>query len=167
MHEREKRRVFENWIARHEGLLFKVVRTFSDSPHDRDDLFQQIALQLWKSIPSYSSRVAETTWIYRVAFYAATAWSRKERNRQRVNLLGDDDRVLAQVDRSIDNRLDALLDQIAALPDVDRSLALMLLDGLSYRSMAQVLGISESHVGVRIHRIKKQLIQGISREDTC
>ena len=78
MSRSERERIFDDWMADHSGLLFKVVRAFASTPHDREDLFQQIALQLWQSIPRYTTEVTLTTWIYRVAFYAATGWKRKE-----------------------------------------------------------------------------------------
>jgi len=43
------------------------------------------------------------------------------------------------------------------LDKIDRSIALLLLDGFSYKEMAEILGISESNVGVKIHRIKQRL----------
>jgi RNA polymerase sigma-70 factor, ECF subfamily len=166
MSRSEQQRVFDNWMALHSGILFKAVRAFATSHHDREDLFQQIALQLWQSIPRYTNRVAVTTWIYRVAFYTANGWKRKEVRRSgRTDLLGDADAILVQPIKPADARLDALFDQLATLNGADRSLALMLLDGLSYRDMSAVLGITESNVGVRVSRIKKKLTQSLKGDD--
>lgn len=165
MDDSERNQIFDSWLDDHTGLLFKIVRTFAASSHDQDDLFQQIALQLWKSIPTYTGQVAVTTWMYRVAFFTATGWTRKEKHRRRIGLLGDADRVLVQVSKPAkDDRLDALFTQITSMSEVDRALALMVLDGLNYREMAEVLGITENNVGVRISRIKKRLICSLSKE---
>ena len=163
MNHAERERIFDAWIANHSGLLFKVVRAFADTLHDREDLFQQVALQLWQSIPRYTEQVAVTTWIYRVAFYTANGWTRTEnRRRGRTNLLADADAVLNEATKPPDRRLEALFQQLARLNEIDRSISLMLLDGLSYREISGVLGISESNVGVRIHRIKKTLAQSLT-----
>jgi RNA polymerase sigma-70 factor (ECF subfamily) len=67
--------------------------------------------------------------------------------------------LLKQTRQMTDGRLDWLYQQIAQLNEIDRSLILLLLEGFSYQEMAAILGISESNVGVKIHRIKKHLSQ--------
>lgn len=150
-----------DWLTRHEGLLLKIVRAFSCSLHDQEDLFQEIVFQLWKSAERYNSeKAAETTWIYRIGLNTAISWSRRESTRQRggqqlshvASLLG------SQPDES-DPRLDWLYEQIGQLDSVDRSLTLMMLDGFSYQEMSETLGMSISHVGVKLNRIKKQLTE--------
>ena len=79
MKPNEQKRIFEEWLTQHRGLLFKVVRAYAFKPHDQDDLFQEITTQVWNSVPNYRGDSAVTTWIYRVALYSAMAWSRKER----------------------------------------------------------------------------------------
>ena len=78
MNRTDPERTLNDWLGRHRGLLMKVARSFASTAHDRDDLLQEIAFQVWKSIPGYRSEIAETTWLYRVAFYTAINWSRKE-----------------------------------------------------------------------------------------
>ncbi|MEM9365191.1 MAG: sigma-70 family RNA polymerase sigma factor [Planctomycetota bacterium] len=163
MDENERRQLFDQWMTDHVGLLFKVVRSFAESVQDREDLFQQIAIQLWTSLSTYNGSVAATTWIYRVAFYTAHGWRRKENVRTtKTNLLGERDASVVRESEPVDGRLLDLLDHIRELEEIDRSIALMLLDGLSYREMSELLGISESNVGVRIHRIKKRLVASLN-----
>ncbi|TWT85628.1 ECF RNA polymerase sigma factor SigE [Posidoniimonas polymericola] len=165
MHDREREERLNDWLNRHEGLLVKVARSFTRTSHDQDDLIQEISFQLWKSIPGYQPRVAESTWVYRVAFYTAINWSRKERSREeRVRELRDKP---PPNERSgpPDQRLEWLYDQIARMEPIDRSLTLLVLDGRSYREMSETLGISESNVGVRINRLKKRLTNQLERGD--
>jgi len=158
MEECEQRRIFDEWLSRHKGLLFKVVHAYRFTSHDRDDLFQEIATQVWNSIPRFRAESAVTTWLYRVALNSALAWSRKEHKyRDRTQSLEDHEPALRETSRAKDRRLDWLYEQIAQLDHVDRSLTLLLLDGYSYREMAETLGISESYVGVKINRIKTHL----------
>ena len=158
MEAREQRRIFDEWLSLHKGLLFKVVHAYGFTSHDRDDLFQEIATQVWNSIPRFRAESAVTTWLYRVALNSALVWSRKERkHRDRTQLLDGYEPALRETSRAKDRRLDWLYEQIAQLDHVDRSLTLLLLDGYSYREMAETLGISESYVGVKINRIKTHL----------
>ena len=73
MKSAEQRKTLNSWLERHRGLIFKVVRAYTRNHQDSEDLFQEIALQLWQSIPGYRGDCAETTWIYRVAFFAAAS----------------------------------------------------------------------------------------------
>jgi len=162
MNERQQDEKLNAWLDRHRGLILKVTRSFAVTSHDRDDLFQEIVLQVWKSIPRYTNRVAESTWIYRVALYTAINWTRKEtRSDRATNDLADE--PVAKMPTA-DPRVDWLYEQIATLAPIDRSLALLMLDGLSYREISGTLGLSESNVGVRLNRIKKQLTARLERK---
>jgi len=150
------------WLGCHKGLLLKVARSFAPHSNDRDDLLQEIVLQLWKSIPQKPDQVAESTWIYRVALYTAISWSRKESKRQQRRRELPPEEIVDETDA--DPRVEWLYEKISELDPIDRSLTLLLLDGFSYREMAETLGISESNVGVRISRLKKQLTAKLERE---
>ena len=160
MNRSEQQQVFDEWLRRHRGLLFKVVRTHAFTPQDRDDLFQEIAAQVWQSIPHFRSESAVTTWLYRVALHCAMAWARKEKRHRIGRQVLDDHRpAVLEMTAAKDRRLDWLYDQIAQLDDIDRALTLLLLDGFSYQEMAATLGLTESNVGVKIHRIKNHLTE--------
>jgi RNA polymerase sigma-70 factor (ECF subfamily) len=165
MTAQEREAIFRRWLEAHTGLMLKVVRGCVAAPQDQDDLFQEVLLQIWSSIPFFRGEAKETTWIYRVAFNTALAWRRGERRRREGHETFLRFEVSAQVQPS---HLDSLPEQeivaqlyaaIRQLPKVDASLALMHLDGLSYQDMAAVLGISENYIGVKLNRIRKQLAE--------
>src|SRR6266567_3067978 len=79
MQKAECSRVFGDWMEAHQAVLFKVARAYGVTHADREDLFQEIALQVWNSIPSFRGEASAFTWIYRVALNTALAWKRKER----------------------------------------------------------------------------------------
>jgi RNA polymerase sigma-70 factor (ECF subfamily) len=155
--------IFKDWIDCHKGLVFKVVRTYAAGPDDRDDLFQEILLRLWFSIPHFQGRARETTWIYRVALNTALTWQRDEtkKRKRRVSILNFDDLADPQetTESALQNKqcLDQLYSAISQLPKTERSVILLHLDGLSYEEMANILGVSETNVGARLNRAKKAL----------
>lgn len=161
----EQESIFRRWLADHAGLMWKVVRAFAAGPEDQEDLLQEIALQLWMSLPVFRGEAKESTWIYRVAFNTALVWKRDEKRRhakhEKLFELNPAPEVSAE--RSTTTRDGELVQElytaIRQLPKLDASLALMHLDGLSYREMSDVLGITESHVGVKLNRIRKQLAE--------
>lgn len=169
MEEVKKEGVFRQWLGQHKGLIFKVVYAYADTPHDRDDLFQDITFQLWVSIPSFQNASSSATWVYRIALYTALAWKRKERkhHKGRVSVIEISERVPEDSGETIENRelVDLLYAELRRLSPGDTALALLYLDGLSYRDMAETLGISESNVGVRLTRIRKRLAKTMNGDD--
>lgn len=164
MEENERKRIFDSWLAEHRGILFKIIRAYARAPHDQEDLFQEIALQLWKSVSDYRGEAKVSTWIYRVALYAALAWTRKERTQPPTQALADVEQTLITNEQAQDERLDWLYTQIAQLEPVDRSVCLLMFEGFRYREIAELLGISESNVGVKMHRIKAHLVSKSQEE---
>jgi RNA polymerase sigma-70 factor (ECF subfamily) len=156
--EEEQKHTFETWLGQHKALIFKIVRAYAFTAMDRDDLFQEISIQVWRSIPTFRRESAVTTWIYRIALNTSITWIRKEKKHPQADSLDHAGHLLQENTVPFDERLVWLYDEIHKLDEIDRSLTLLLLDGFSYREMASILGITESNVGVKINRIKKQLI---------
>ncbi len=161
----EQEALFRRWMDEHAGLMWKVVRAFTAAPEDAEDLLQEIALRLWTSLPAFRGEAKETTWIYRVAFNTALSWKRDEKRRhakhERFFKLNtpppsSPDHTTPSEDEELVQRLYAAIRQ---LPKIDASLTLMHLDGLSYREISEVLGISESNVGVKLTRIRAHLAE--------
>lgn len=160
MSEAEQEQVFNEWLSLHKGLLFKITRAYASSAEDRDDLFQDILFQMWKSVPNFQGQSAVSTWLYRVALNTALKWKGKEIKHLSRHETLHDRVVWIEEDHSKSNeKIEWLYRQIAKLNEVDRSLCLMILDNLSYKEMAEILGISEANVAVKIHRIKKYLVE--------
>ena len=158
MTETEQQRIFETWLSQHKALIFKVVRAYAFSGMDRDDLFQEISFQVWRSVPSFRKESSAVTWIYRVALNTAMRWIRKEHKHRQQAPIDHAEHLLQENIIAGDERLGWLYEQIHQLEPVDRSLCLLMLDGFSYREIANIIGITESNVGVKINRIKKRLI---------
>jgi RNA polymerase sigma-70 factor (ECF subfamily) len=160
MTEGKQKIIFENWLQEYKALLFKVIRAYAFSEADREDLFQEICIQVWRSVPNFREESAVTTWLYRVALNTAIKWNRDEqKHREGRQPFENVEHLLQRNEKQRDERIDWLYDEIAKLDKVDRSLCLLMLDGFSYKEMSKILGISESNVGVKIHRIKKHLIE--------
>lgn len=165
MTEKEQNQIFEDWLAHHKALIFKVVRAYSFAAMDQDDLFQEIVIQVWHSVTTFRQESSVVTWIYRISLNTAIKWVRKERKHSQVETLDNVQHILQESGRKIDERLTWLYEEIQGLDEIDRSITLLLLDNFSYKEMADILGISESNVGVKINRIKKHLISKSKKYD--
>jgi RNA polymerase sigma-70 factor (ECF subfamily) len=161
MHDRERERIFSDWLAGHRGILFKVVHAYAFEHADRQDLFQEIVIQVWRSVDSFRGDSSVPTWMYRVALNTAIAWTRKEsrhqRGKEQLDAVVDGLLTTTASAEKSDPRLEWLYHQIAQLKDVDRSVALLVLDGFSYKEIAAIVGITENNVGVKVNRIKSAL----------
>jgi len=148
-------------LEAHKKILYKVARIYCANPTDRQDLAQEIAIQLWRSYPGFDGRSAFSTWMYRVALNVAISWVRSStRERHHVSL---DEGVLQGVladEQSADvpHDLRVFLGQVlAGLSELDRALILLYLEGHDQASMADILGITATNVATKINRIKTRL----------
>lgn len=162
--------VFQRWLAEHGGAVLKVARAYTLTAEDRQDLVQEILLQVWRSLPRFEGRAGASTWAYRVALNTAIAWRRREHRRlapgrslvetEELPASGPDASRQA-ADREIVERL---YTAIRRLSETDAALVLLYLDDLSYRQIAEVLGISETNVGARLSRARKALGELLNEE---
>ncbi len=160
MNKHKQNEIFGQWLEAHRGIFFKIIRSYAFNLPDQEDLFQEISVQVWRSVTGFKGDSAVATWIYRIALNTALKWNSKERKHSDEQKRQDwNEHVLTVQAGQPNERLEWLYEQIARLDKVDRSVCLLLLDGFSYKEMANIVGISESYVGVRINRIKKHLTQ--------
>lgn len=164
MTESEQQQTFQEWLNGYRGLLFKIIKAYAFNTENQNDLFQDVCLQVYRSIPHFKAESAVSTWLYRIALNTAIKWSAREKKhmngRQELDTMTN---LLQTCDDPDDNRVAWLYAEIRKLNEIDRSLTLLLLDGCSYKEMSDIIGISESNIGVKIHRIKKQLINNANQ----
>ena len=150
---------FVDLVNRSQRLIQRVCRMYSDSAEDRRELFQETVYQLWRSFPSFQGKSSPKTWIYRVALNTAITTLRKEHRRlDSVPLEPYDQRNAAADETRNRNERSWMLEQaMRGLDRIERALVMLYLEDLSYKEMAEVLGLTETHVGVKLNRIKGKL----------
>ena len=163
MLDEHQKSLFITWLGDHGSSVMKVARAYTLTNEECQDLAQEILLQAWRSLPNFECRANVVTWFYRVALHTAMNWQRKDRRRRlrQQPLLEVQDMATQGVDSAEQvlhrDTVEQLYNAIHQLPKADAALVLLYLDELSYREMADVLGISESNVGVKLNRAKKAL----------
>lgn len=154
---KEKEKEFLDVIQTNQRLIHKVCRLYTDTRDQHDDLFQEIMTQLWIGYRTFNHESKISTWMYRVALYTAITYIK------RVMKMRDS---IAEITLEYATEIkdfdepeeeEILWRAIKQLSDQDRALVTMYIEGIGYREMSQVIGISESNVGVRINRIKSKL----------
>lgn len=145
------------WLARFQPLLAKVVRGFAHTRQDEEELRQEVLVQLWQSAARFDGRCADSTWVYRVAFNTAMGWSRAARRRKAREVEALDLETVPAPAARDTSQIEALYAAIRQLPAADAALIMMHLEGTSYREMADVMGLTESHIGAKLTRTRARL----------
>lgn len=146
---------FLQQIEQHQGIIHKICRLYRDTPEDREDLFQEIVFQLWKTVPTFEGRAKFSSWMYKVALSTAMATYRKKKPAIIFTAELPD---LPQPEDDNQHR-QQLFDALKQLDDADKALMALYLDDLSYEEIAEITGISENYVGVKLTRIRNRITQ--------
>jgi len=154
---------FQTLLDEHKRILFKVCHSYCRNREDREDLAQEIIVQLWRSFGRFDEGCRFSTWMYRIALNVAISFYRRE-NRRTQHVISDNEQVLDAVDETVSQPKDIrlLYQFIERLDELNKALVLLYLDGNSYAEIASVLGISETNVATKINRLKNSMKQEFS-----
>jgi RNA polymerase sigma-70 factor (ECF subfamily) len=162
MQHREE--LFKTFVETNKGRIRSVCRSFATDPDDQQDLFQEILINIWKGLESFRGDAQPGTWIYRIAVNTALSFSKKEIKRMQVSvnineknfsLLADE--IPEDKSSSKEELLASMENQVNQLSIIDKILVTLMLEDLSMREIAEIVGITEPNVRVKIHRIKNEL----------
>lgn len=156
--------LFLAWLEEHRGIFYRLSRAYTESAEDQADLAQEMAAQLWRSLPGFRQQCQPVTWVYRVCLNTALGWRRGAIHRPRPeNRTHEAIEALVSAEprpgwtHEQEELLVRLYDAIRQLPTGERSLVLLSLDGLSYREISELTGLTENHVGVALSRARQKL----------
>ena len=164
--EAAARETFLRLMAEYRGALARLASAYLTDPADRDDLVQEIATAIWQAIPRFRGDASERTWLYRIAHNTAITTSARVRRRFRTEAVlddgfspaaGVDDRLVHEQHRAL------LLARIRALPEGDRQVIVMHLEGLSHGEIGEVTGATPGAIATRLSRIRERLIHELQR----
>ena len=156
---------FLELVEQNQDIVHKICGLYAVNTDDRKDLSQEIVCQLWKSYQSFRGDSKFTTWMYKVALNTALLNLRRNRCRVRTESLKEHhgDIPTETIDREKHGKISRLYEAINQLREFDRAVILLYLEQFSYREIAEVIGISEANVSVRLVRIKKKLKELFNR----
>ena len=162
---------FKNIVAEHNGILYKIARSYAAEKVDFDDLYQEILIQLWKSFTRFEGKAKLSTWIYRVALNTALTFTKKKKRRPPLDEVtawiadtADEGPEELAFEKQQQQKIDLLYQCINELAKDERALILLHLEGKSYEESAEIMGITTNYVGVKIVRIKKRLYKLLSEK---
>ncbi|WP_071146514.1 RNA polymerase sigma factor [Bacteroides ihuae] len=148
-------------VSDYQGIIHKVNLIYFRVIVDREDNFQEILLQLWRSFPQLKDRTKIGSWIYTVAINTSISKIRKD-SKLVFQELTDSALEMSLIEDNagsfeVDFNFQKLIEALHQLNQIDRSIMLLYLEELDYNEIAEIMGITSTNVGVRINRSKKQL----------
>ena len=166
MDKQEQQQFFQVIIEQHKGILFKVARVYCPNENDRQDLIQEMMIQIWQSIHKYNDQFKISTWLYRISLNVAISFYRKSTTRaNRFTVLNEQMTEIPAEDKAESEQQLKLLEQfIYELKELDKALMILYLEDKSHAEIAEILGMSVSNVGTKIGRIKEKLKTRLSQQ---
>lgn len=158
----DKEALFKQAVESNKDRIYRICCCYVANDDERKDVYQEVLLHVWKSLDAFEGKAQLSTWIYRIAVNSCLGHLRTEKRRKKV--FADDGAVEAseipdETDGSArtDDDINKLYACISQLVPVDRTLVSLYLEDLGTREIAEILGISEGNVRVKLHRVRKSL----------
>ena len=151
---------FLNIFQKNIGIVIKISGAYTSNHQDKEDLINDIALELWNSFKKFNGNAKISTWIYRVALNTSMNYKRKKKKDSMFSPLNDFEKEnnfpwLQENDNS--SGLDIIYQCVDELNEMNKAIILLYLDGNSHEEISEITGISKTNVGTRISRIKEQI----------
>ncbi len=161
----DKDTLFKQVLEENKDRIYRICCAYERNADDRDDLYQEILINIWKNLDKFEGRSLLSTWIYRIAVNTSLMHIKKEsrRNRDKTelneNIISTTAENIAETEEKIETgkNIDKLYSSINELPSLDRVIISMVLEELSYKEIAEVTGLTVNNIGVKINRIKNEL----------
>lgn len=156
-----KEKEFLNQVREAQGILHKVARMYCESAIDREDLLQEMLIQLWKAYPSFRGDARFSTWMYRVALNVALQYvAQRKKSKSRAVAKQQFSELMAEPPiAEKEEQAQRLKAAIAALNKIERAIVLLYLDHKSSEEIGEIMGITPNYVRVKMNRIRHKLKQ--------
>ena len=146
-------------IESHKGMIFKISKMYVDNQDDREDLYQEIVFQLWKSYQKFEGKSQFSTWLYRVSLNTALTFLKNENRKPDNAFLHENLELAVEETQQKEIQIDFLYKAVHELNPVEKALIFLFLEGQSHKEIATNLGITEVNARVKLNRTKEKLQQ--------
>ena len=161
MKQKRNKKAFSELVKENQAVIHKITMVYENTWAGREDLFQEICLQLWKAYPGFREESSFSTWMYRVALNTAISDVRKRKSLFSTEPLRETDHVSWDTPRNDDNTRH-LYRAISKLNRIDKAIILLWLEEKSYQEIAAIIGTSTNNISVKLVRIKRKLEEMIN-----
>ena len=156
---------FEEILERNKYKIYRICNIYSVSPIEPQDLFQEVIFEIWKSLKNFKGKSSIDSWIYKITVNVCLRKKLKfDKNNSKTDRFESIHfiPIEKEIDTSEQEKFQYLKECISTLNETDTSLIVLYLDDLSYREIAEITGLSENHIAVKMKRIRKKLFECIN-----
>ena len=156
---------FDLIIHENKHKIYRICRIYATTPIEPQDLFQEVIFQIWKSLPNFKGKSSIDTWVYRIALNVCLRSKMKLEKRNQKTARLDAIQFIPVTETIVpfeEEKFKYLKECIATLNESDTSIIVLYLDELSYKEIAEITGLSENHIAVKMKRIRKKLFECIT-----
>lgn len=161
----QKELQFEGLYQSHKDKVYRLCLGFVREKELANDLFQEILIKIWRHLDSFKGESEISTWIFRIAYNTALTYSSRKKKKDEKQTEMPENLDLSDPEdygQEQEIRIQMLYDAISELPELDRVIATLLLENTPYKAIAEISGISENYVAVKVNRIKTVLTQKLN-----
>ena len=158
---------FLELVNQNKGILYRISRLYGETEADREDLFQEIILNLWKGFASFRNESKFSTWMYRIALNTCiTAYRKSSKKFSTLSVQEKHNQIADKHDNpDYHEEISLLYLAISKLDKLEKAIIILYLEERSYEEIAEITGITPNHAGVKISRIKSKLKQFLNNEN--
>ncbi|AMR43065.1 sigma-70 family RNA polymerase sigma factor [Elizabethkingia anophelis] len=154
-----KEKEFLEKIEKHKGMIFKISKMYLENQEDREDLFQEIILQLWKSYQAFEGKSQFSTWLYRVSLNTAITFLKRDKKRTDKNELHENIDIEDEQNTDKELQTEFLYNAVQELNPIEKALIFLFLEGQNHKQISENMGITEVNARVKLNRTKEKLQQ--------
>ena len=139
--------------------IFHLCYGYTGDDDAADDLMQETFLKVWQNLDKFRNQAQISTWIYRIAVNTCLTWLRSEKRQAKDELTPQIAETKREEFSEKNEQVGLLYKCISKLEESERIIITMVLDEMPYPEIAEISGISEGNLRVKIHRIKQKLTE--------
>ena len=164
--KKEQETIFLNGLEHNQEKLFRICSIYSKDDEDAKDLFQEVLVHVWRSMSTFKGNSSIGTWMFRIAINICLRFKSKHTKNQkqltRLDSITISNFRSEEINEEKNEKLIALRKCVKNLNEGDKAIVALYLEGLAYREISSILGLSENHVAVKVKRIKSKLFNCIN-----
>jgi len=152
---------FETIYKAYWQKVFRISMSYVNDFDIAKDLTQETFIKVWKQLPTFRNESSIGTWIFRIASNTCLRQIQKDNKMPKTELpLEIKDEIL---NTNIEKDIQFLYKCISELKEIERIIISLELEDINQKEIAEIVGLSEGNVRVKIHRIKEKLTQKFNK----
>lgn len=165
--QNESTSTFEQILEFNKDKIYRICKIYSIHPFEPQDLFQDVVCEIWKSFSTFKGKSNINTWVYKITLNVCLR-SKQKSIKEDNKLVRLDSIKFVPVENPQDTsqreKYKALASCISSLEENSKSIIILYLEELPYKDIAEITGLTENYIAVKVKRIKKVLLNCITKK---